>query len=152
MAGKNILNRRASVYYWKTIPEDDFTRELSALMTQHSISAAELARRVGVSRPYVTKILQGGANWTLETLTKFALAFNCVPRLHLAPQEASTVWRDVHNSSDSESATVFYPLEFCSDQYGGREPKQKRSDISVTKPTDTDYTSDIKNWHRREVM
>ena len=44
------------------------------LMQEKKISRAELARRLGRSRAYVTRLLNGQPNVTLKTLTQIAVA------------------------------------------------------------------------------
>ncbi|MBO9710469.1 MAG: helix-turn-helix transcriptional regulator [Caulobacter sp.] len=49
----------------------DVQFEISKLMRRNGISKAELARRLGVSAPYVTQILGNeGANLTLKTVAR----------------------------------------------------------------------------------
>lgn len=73
----------------------DFLAELNAFMQAHDLSNAELARRVGVSPAYITKLFRGPSNLSIETLTKFADAIGCKVHLHLAKQSADVRWLDV---------------------------------------------------------
>ena len=57
-------------------------------MEQQGVHRAELARRVGKSRAYVTQSLSGNRNWTLDTLAKFANALNADAVIDLQPREA----------------------------------------------------------------
>ena len=50
------------------------TERICELMDKHGISRAELARRLGKSRAYVTRMLNGQPNMTLKTLTQIAVA------------------------------------------------------------------------------
>ena len=50
------------------------TERICELMDKHDISRAELARRLGKSRAYVTRLLNGQPNMTLKTLTQIAVA------------------------------------------------------------------------------
>ena len=50
------------------------TERICELMDKHGISRAELARRLGKSRAYVTRVLNGQPNMTLKTLTQIAVA------------------------------------------------------------------------------
>ncbi len=50
------------------------TERICELMDKHDISRAELARRLGKSRAYVTRMLNGQPNMTLKTLTQIAVA------------------------------------------------------------------------------
>jgi len=74
--------------------EIEFTEELCRVMEKQGISRAELARRVGTSPAYITKILRGSTNFTLSTMTKLARAVGMEVRLHLAPCQSRTVWKD----------------------------------------------------------
>lgn len=73
----------------------DFLAELNAFMQANRVSNAELARRVGVSPAYITKLFRGSSNLSIETLTKFAAAIGCKVHLHLAQQSADVRWFDV---------------------------------------------------------
>lgn len=85
----------SSEEYWKAVAIDDFTRELHNLMKRRGVTNAELARRIGVERQYITKLL-GGANVTLQTMVKLALALGAMIRLHLADRGTVTHWYDEH--------------------------------------------------------
>jgi transcriptional regulator with XRE-family HTH domain len=50
------------------------TERICELMQKHDISRAELARLLGKSRAYVTRVLNGQPNMTLKTLTHIAVA------------------------------------------------------------------------------
>jgi predicted transcriptional regulator len=70
----------------------DFTHDLHERMRQLGISQGELARRMGTSRPYVTKLLSGG-NFTLQTMVKLAMAIDAVVRVRLEGNEVRAVQR-----------------------------------------------------------
>lgn len=70
----------------------DFALELKRMMDQSNINNAELAERLDVSRPMITKLLRGDTNATIETMVKASRAVggeffvrivrkNCTPRL-----------------------------------------------------------------------
>lgn len=55
-----------------------FTESVLLRMDElNNLSAAELAQRMGSSKPYVSKLLKGKSNFTLETLVKLARALDC---------------------------------------------------------------------------
>ncbi len=60
---------------------------IRALMDREGVSKAELARRVGKSRAYVTQSLGGDRNMTLGTLARFADALNADVRVDLEPRD-----------------------------------------------------------------
>ena len=54
----------------------EFNEEICRLMEDQGLSRADLARRLGVKRPAITRMLNGSPNVTLLTLVKFATALN----------------------------------------------------------------------------
>ena len=74
--------------YWAEGLKLDFAEEVCRLMEEQKVSRAELARRLGTSPAYVTKILHWTANLTLTSMSKIALAFGSRVYLNLAPKNA----------------------------------------------------------------
>jgi transcriptional regulator with XRE-family HTH domain len=75
--------------YWTDIALSDFARELHTRMKQRGVTNAELARRLGVRRQFITRLL-GGANMTLVTMVKLATALDAVVRVRLEGKEERT--------------------------------------------------------------
>jgi len=75
-----------SVDYWQDVAQTDFARDMHLRMKEKGISAAELARRMGTSKAYVSQLLDGG-NFTLLTMVKVAMALGAVVRVQLEGQE-----------------------------------------------------------------
>lgn len=55
----------------------DISEQIYLVMEHQDVSKAKLARKLGKSRAYITKMLQGNANFTLESLVKIARALDC---------------------------------------------------------------------------
>lgn len=91
--------------YWAEGAWLRFTEELLALMTAQNVTRAELARRVGVSPAYITKVFRGTVNLTLETMSRLALAVGASVRLHLAPTHQRTSWHDVAIATGREDGS-----------------------------------------------
>jgi transcriptional regulator with XRE-family HTH domain len=70
------LIRRAieSTEYWARAAMWDFVRDLGARMDAQNMNRAALAEEIEVSPAYITKALRGEANFTIETMTKLAMA------------------------------------------------------------------------------
>lgn len=100
--GQFVKEAEASVDYWIAGPIDDFTLDICRLMEEKKVSKAELARRLGTSRAYVTKLLGGNANFTLATMVKVAMALDGAVRVHVADKRTVTRWRDEPRSVPSE--------------------------------------------------
>ncbi|HEY0075534.1 MAG TPA: helix-turn-helix transcriptional regulator [Abditibacteriaceae bacterium] len=69
-----IERRKQTDTYWVELAKDDVANEIFDLMAQQKITKAQLAKKMGVSRVYIGKVLQGGANLTIETMVKIGLA------------------------------------------------------------------------------
>ncbi|MBI5688309.1 MAG: helix-turn-helix transcriptional regulator [Verrucomicrobia bacterium] len=70
----------------------DFTEQVVARMSAANVSKSELAKKLGVEPSYVTKLLSGSNNYTLETMVKVATALNSEVRISLQPARVETQW------------------------------------------------------------
>lgn len=77
----------------------EFTEELWRVMQEQGVTGTELGRRIGSSQAYISRVLNGGANFTLGSMTKLALGLGRELKLHLAPAHTVTAWRDYHPAS-----------------------------------------------------
>jgi transcriptional regulator with XRE-family HTH domain len=82
------------VDYWADGPITQFIEDVWRLMEEQKVSRAELARRLGTSRAYVTKMLGGNANFTLQTMAKVAMALGAQVHVHVAGRDILTRWID----------------------------------------------------------
>lgn len=108
-----------------------FEEDLYRLMQAEQITRSELARRIESSSAYISKVLNGTSNYTLQTMAKLAEAVGAIVqiRLVLEGREAVRVLsikdaqefddRNADKASDSEDllASVTY-FDFRGD--GGR--------------------------------
>jgi transcriptional regulator with XRE-family HTH domain len=72
-----ISDESSQVEYKHEIAISAFTNEVARLMTEHGISQAALARRLGVSRARVSQLLQHTSSPTLRTMVEVADALGC---------------------------------------------------------------------------
>ncbi len=84
----------ASPLYWHEAAVHEFIFDLQRLMEEKKVSRAELARRIGTSRAYITKLLGGDANFTLMTMVKLAMALDGAVHVHIADQRAHVRWQE----------------------------------------------------------
>lgn len=61
-----------------------FLAQVNAHMQAQGMSNAELARRLGTSPAYVTRLFRGGANLSVQTMVKLAQAVGAKVRLGLS--------------------------------------------------------------------
>lgn len=62
-----------------------FTEAVIARMESCGITRTDLAEKIGTSPAYVTKILRGDTNFTLESMVKIAQALDCEMDFELRP-------------------------------------------------------------------
>jgi len=77
------LEKNLEQYWEEYIDDPEFlaedyiiyiTENISRIMSKKNISKSELARRLGTSQAYVTKILNGNPNMTILTIAKLTIA------------------------------------------------------------------------------
>ncbi len=78
----------------------ELSEQILELMEDKGITEAELARRLGKSRAYVNKVLQGTTNFTIKSLVKIGLALESEVKLEFVQSkkdvlEAEIIYRKV---------------------------------------------------------
>lgn len=76
----------------------DFTNAMLTRMRQVGVSRGELAKKIEVNPAYISKILRGETNFTLDTMVKIANALESEFRCHLQPAGAKSQWIDIHST------------------------------------------------------
>lgn len=82
---------RESLSYKQAKVKLDFTLQLESLMNKNSINKSDLARRINKSNPYVTKIMKGESNLTIDSMVALADAVGGKIELHITPKEEEVV-------------------------------------------------------------
>ncbi|HDR9126250.1 hypothetical protein WJ05_17780 [Burkholderia vietnamiensis] len=86
---------------WTEEVKLDFAIAVDRELERCRLKRSELARSIGTSPAWVTKVLRGDANPTLETMQKIASAVQCNVHVHLAPKGCVGVWVEVKERSDA---------------------------------------------------
>ncbi|WP_122845690.1 helix-turn-helix domain-containing protein [Pseudomonas viridiflava] len=81
--------------YWLESAKQDFMISIHNIMLKEKISNAELAGRIGCSPAYISKILRGDANFTIETMVKISRALKTKLCIHLSDPHESIQWRGI---------------------------------------------------------
>ena len=81
--------------YWVADAIYSFTEELNRLAEIEGVSRAEIARRLGTSASYVTKIFRGDANFTIESMVRLARVVGARLHVHLALEGHQVRWFDL---------------------------------------------------------
>jgi Helix-turn-helix. len=73
----------------------DINEQIVERMVAQGVKRAELARRLGFTRAFVTRLLNGKPNLTLKTLVEVANALDMDLDMRLKPRYAQMQWRSV---------------------------------------------------------
>ncbi len=78
--------------YWTECAILDFTSELHSLMESKGVSKADLAKKVGTSQAYITKVFSGNANFTIQSMVKFVRALDGKLHIHVDDKDTRIRW------------------------------------------------------------
>lgn len=97
--------------YWTHSVIDQFVSELERSMNVREINKAQFARRAGVSASYITKVMNGNANLSMESMTKLARVVGGTVHVHIAPQGIACDWFDHYGISTSDETSFADPAK-----------------------------------------
>lgn len=84
--------------------------EISEYMGKKGITKAQLADRMGKSRPYITKVLRGDANMTFKTFISLLHHLGAKANVHISNKNDGLQWMAVANKrrkSQEEKRTSY---------------------------------------------
>jgi len=90
----------------------DFTEKLVAKMLELQVTRAELARRLDVSKTFVTRLLNGNSNMTIKTMVSIANVLECRLNLDIYNKEYRAV---TLYAPDNKGFTPFTPCGYEED-------------------------------------
>lgn len=134
---------RESAVYWEERAILDFTERVSERMVAKSVSKSELATRLGVSLPSVTKILSGSNNFTVKTMVKviralggrlrFAVEDNCADAWHTFAAEKAKDVSVATQAPDTSSQPTFeeVTLEKTVNRNGGANAPNYNEELAL---------------------
>lgn len=79
MTRKELLNSKE---YWLVKIQTQLYNELNAYLKDNKMTRTQLAAKLGVSKGYISQILNGDFNHSISKLIELSLAINKVPVLH----------------------------------------------------------------------
>jgi len=91
--------------YYKLV--DSVSDQIAEYMEKNSISKSDLAKRLGTSRAFITKLLAGDTNMTLKTISKVLYHLDARPEIKIIPSDDNIRWfgviqnKDVHHPTKS---------------------------------------------------
>ncbi|HVS80885.1 MAG TPA: helix-turn-helix transcriptional regulator [Pyrinomonadaceae bacterium] len=106
---KMVQKLENSGHLYVEFAKTEIAENIYLAMKREDVSKAELARRLGKSRAYVTQILQGGVNFTIESLVRIATVLDCELDMRLAPNTMIEHWnlQSLGNVGKAENSDNF---------------------------------------------
>ncbi len=109
---RQLKELEASDSYWTNGVSEQFVAELERVMNARGISKAEFAKLAGVSAPYITRVMNGNANLSMQSMAKLAKALGSVVHVHIAPRGIAVDWiEEYRKSSRDRLAKVSEPAD-----------------------------------------
>ena len=109
------MSTKESASWYKNLEHDEeyiaeklkyaFALDIERLMHHYDINKTQLAKRIHSSPSYVTKVLRGDANPTVETMTKLTHAIGGTLHIHVALAHFEVKWIDVWTNKTLTEAT-----------------------------------------------
>lgn len=76
----------ATTEYWTTRIQMDLYSHLQDYMKKNGLNKTQLAQELGVTKSYVTQILNGDFNHRISKLVELSLAIGLIPKMEFVPQ------------------------------------------------------------------
>jgi len=92
------------------------TEDLVAAMKSSGLTRSALADKIGTSPAYVTKILKGETNFTLDSMVKIANALNCELTIGLQPLATTVSSPSTPRSKVSYRQVASFPSPVLNDK------------------------------------
>lgn len=87
----------------------EFAQQIDHAIGRIGLKRREVAARMGTTPAWVTKVLRGDANPTLETMQRLADAVDCRVHLHVAPKHVFGVWTEVQQRGAANTLVNVIP-------------------------------------------
>lgn len=86
-----------------------FTEAIVKKMIDDNITRTELAKRLGKSKPFITKLLDGSQNMTIFTMVNVANALGMRLNIDIYPKDFTIARQAIYAYSDADYNDSFIP-------------------------------------------
>lgn len=142
--GDMLVNLRSDPLFWAEDAKTDFTEEIVRLMEEQGVNKKELARRLGTSQSYITKVLNENVNFTIESMSKIAFALAGKMEIQIIPALAA-------KAQDASRAIIYDTLRY--DPYSEKDDCDGYYEVISAEKSDINTSNIIpfpsqntKNW------
>lgn len=105
--------------YWTTQIQLDLFNHIENYMKEQGLSRTELAKKLGVTKGYISQVLSGDFNHRISKLVELSLAIGCVPQItyvsldKIFSQETELKTRLLMQKSFICDYTISYENQWC---------------------------------------
>lgn len=92
--------------YWTTRIQLDLYSHIQEYMRMNGLSRTQLAQKLGVTKGYITQVLNGDFDHRLSKLVELSLAVGLVPKMEFVPKENFNMERGMAPSYIKQTASV----------------------------------------------
>jgi len=92
--------------YWIEEIQNQIYREVKAYMELHELNQIQLAKEWGVSKGYITQILNGECNFSIKKLVELSLKMGKVPLLEYKYLQESSLPSKIKKSLTNSRSTI----------------------------------------------
>lgn len=93
-----IEQAKKSDIYWIEKAKLDFAIELNKFIKASNMSNKDVAEKLGTSQAYITKMLKGDVNFTIESMVKATRAANAKLNISIIDdRESARTWIDLNS-------------------------------------------------------
>lgn len=109
---KHFEDAKKKDFYWVNQITLQFATALWNKMQANGIKPSELAKIIGTSPAYITKVLRGDANYTVETLYKLSKAVDCKIEINIVDNEPQQL-EDSHTGKNIHALRMDKEQAIC---------------------------------------
>lgn len=92
--------------YWFEETQNEIFRQITDYMEEEGLNQTQLAEHLGVTKGYVSQVVNGNFNYTLRKFIELALAIGRVPRIEYIPIEEYILDDRITKPLDVEGTTI----------------------------------------------
>ncbi len=93
--------------YWITKIQIDLFNQIEQYMKTHGLNRTQLAQQLGVSKGYITQVLNGDYDHRISKLVELSLAIGMVPEIQFKSTDEYISTFNDKTSTQSSSATDY---------------------------------------------
>ena len=79
--------------YWLETIQNEIFRQVKIYMEENELNQTQLANKLGVSKGYISQILNGNFNFTLKKLIELSIAIDVIPDIQFKAMKKQKLYK-----------------------------------------------------------